>query len=89
VAALIAEPKRKTLEVNLGNGVKFPWVVTLLLRLPGMEADAKLELFDFEFTQFTDGLGPGTRYPMANTPNMRCQFTKANLIAKLLGETLL
>ena len=56
----------------MGNGVKFPWVVTLLLHLPGMEADAKLELFDFEFTQFTDGLGPGIRYPMANMPNMRC-----------------
>jgi hypothetical protein len=37
-----------------------------------MEADAKLEMFDFEFTQFTDGLGPGIRYPMANMPNMRC-----------------
>ncbi len=56
----------------MGNGVKLPCVVTLHLRLPGMEADAKLELFDFEFTQFTDGLGPGIRYPMANMPNMRC-----------------
>ncbi len=64
--------KKETLEANLGNGVKFPVTLTLLLHLPGMEPDAKPELFDFKFTQFTDERGPGTCSPMANMPNMRC-----------------
>jgi len=81
--------KKETLEANLGNGVKFPVTLTLLLHLPGMEPDAKPELFNFQFTQFKDERGPGTRHPMANKPNMRCLFTQANLISKPLGETLL
>ncbi len=64
--------KKETLEANLGNGVKFPVTLTLLLHLPGMEADAKPELFNFKFTQFTDERGPGSCHPMANMPNMRC-----------------
>ena len=56
----------------MGNGVKFPVTLTLLLHLPGMEPDAKPELFDFTFMQFTDERGPGTCHPMANMPNMRC-----------------
>jgi hypothetical protein len=62
--------KKETLEANLGNGVKFPVTLTLLLHLPGMEQDAKPELFNFTFTQFTDERGPGTCHPMANMPNM-------------------
>jgi hypothetical protein len=64
--------KKETLEVNLGNGIKFPVTLTLLLHLPGMEPDAKPELFNFTFGQFTDERGPGTCHPMANMPNMRC-----------------
>jgi len=64
--------KKETLEANLGNGVKFPVTLTLLLHLPGMEPDAKPELFNFKFTQYTDERGPGTCHPMANMPNMRC-----------------
>jgi hypothetical protein len=44
--------------------------LTLLLHLPGMEPDAKPELFNFTFAQFTDERGPGTCHPMANMPNM-------------------
>lgn len=62
--------KKETLEANLGNGVKFPVTLTLLLHLPGMEPDAKPELFNFTFTQFTDERAPGTCHPMANMPNM-------------------
>jgi hypothetical protein len=62
--------KKETLEATLGNGVKFPVTLTLLLHLPGMEPDAKPELFNFKFTQFTDERGPGTCHPMANMPNM-------------------
>jgi hypothetical protein len=62
--------KKETLEASLGNGVKFPVTLTLLLHLPGMEPDAKPELFNFTFTQFTDERGPGTCHPMANMPNM-------------------
>jgi hypothetical protein len=64
--------KKETLETPLGNGVKFPLALTLLLHLPSMEPDAKPELFNFKFTQFTDGRGPGSCSPMANVPNMRC-----------------
>lgn len=64
--------KKETLEATLDNGVKFPVTLTLLLHLPGMEPDAKPELFNFTFTQFTDERGPGTCHPMANMPNMHC-----------------
>jgi hypothetical protein len=64
--------KKETLEASLGNGVKFPVILTLLVHLPGMEPDAKSELFNFKFTQFTDERGPGTCHPMANMPNMHC-----------------
>jgi hypothetical protein len=64
--------KKETLEANLGNGVKFPVTLTMLLHLPGMELDAKPELFDFKFTQFTDEHGPGSCRPMSSMPNMRC-----------------
>lgn len=64
--------KKETLEANLGNGVKFPVTLTLLLHLPGMEQDAKPELFNFKFAQFTDERGPGNCHPMANMPNMHC-----------------
>ena len=62
--------KKETLEANLGSGVKFPVTLTLLLHLPGMAPDAKPELFNFEFKQFTDERGPGSCHPMANMPNM-------------------
>ena len=42
------------LEANLGNGVKFPVNLTLMLVLLGMGLDAKPELFNFKFTKFTD-----------------------------------
>lgn len=64
--------KKETLEANLGDEVKFPVSLTLLLHLPGMAQDAKPELFNFTFTQFTDENGPGTCSPMKNMPNMRC-----------------
>jgi hypothetical protein len=64
--------KKETMDANLGSGVKFPLILTMLLHLPGMEPDAKPELFNFKFTQFTDERGPGTCHPMANMPNMRC-----------------
>jgi hypothetical protein len=64
--------KKETLEANLGDGVKFPMTLTLLLHLPGMEPEAKPELFNFKFTQFTDEHGPGSCAPMAKMPNMRC-----------------
>jgi len=69
---LIPGKKKETLEANLGNGVKFPLTLTLLLHLPGMEPDAKPELFNFSFTQFTDERGPGSCRPMPSMPNMHC-----------------
>lgn len=62
--------KKETLEASLGNGVKFPVDLTLLMHLPGMEPDAKPELFNFTFLKFTDERAPGTCHPMANMPNM-------------------
>jgi hypothetical protein len=64
--------KKETLEADLGNRVKFPVTLTLLLLLPGVEPDAKPELFNSKFTQFTDERGPGSRSPGANMPNLRC-----------------
>jgi hypothetical protein len=43
----------ETLEANLGAGVKFPTALTVLLRLPGMSAGSKPELFSFTFARFT------------------------------------
>jgi hypothetical protein len=64
--------KKETMEASLGEGIKFPVAVTLLLHLPGMPPDAKPELFNFTFQKFTDENGPGTCAPMAKMPNMRC-----------------
>jgi len=47
-------------------------VKTLRLHLRGVEPDAKAELFNSGFTQFTNERGPGTCGPKANMPNMRC-----------------
>jgi len=63
--------KKEALEVSLGDAVKFPVTLTLLLHLPGMAPDAKPELFNFKFTQFTDERGPGTCTPMPKM-NMSC-----------------
>jgi hypothetical protein len=62
--------KKETLEANLGNGVKFPVKLTLVPHQPGMELDAKPELLNFKFTQFSDESGPGSCSPMAHMPNM-------------------
>jgi len=62
--------KKETLEAKLGDSVKFPVTLTLLLRLPGVAPDAKPEVFNFDFKQFTDERGPGTCTPMAKMPNM-------------------
>jgi hypothetical protein len=70
--ALAPGKKKETLEGNLGNGVKFPVTVTLLLHLPGMEPDAIPGLFNFRFTKFTDERGPGTCSPKATMPSLRC-----------------
>ena len=63
---------KETLEASLGNEVKFPVVLTLLLHLPGMKPDAKPELFNFKFAQFTVETGPGGCSPMPGMPNMGC-----------------
>ena len=60
--------KKETLEANLGNGVKFPLTLTLLLHLPGMEPDAKPELHNFRFTRITNERGPESCSPMAKMP---------------------
>jgi hypothetical protein len=64
--------ENETLEADLGNGVKFLVTFTLLLNLSGMGSDAKPELFNFKFVQFTRECGSGTCVPLANMPNMRC-----------------
>jgi len=56
----------------LANGVKFLVTLTLLRHVPGVEPDAKPELSNFKFTQFTDERGPRGYSPMASMPNMRC-----------------
>ncbi len=63
--------KKETMEVALGGEVKFPVAITMLLHLPGMALDAKPELFNFTFTQFTDEHGPGTSAPMGKMPGMK------------------
>ena len=70
--SLVPGKKKETLEASLGNAVKFPVAVTLLLHLPGMKPNAKPELFNFKFTKFTDESGPRPCRPMANMPNMPC-----------------
>ena len=69
---IAARLEKETLEANLGNGVKFTVIVTLLLHLSGMEPDAKPELFNLKFRRFADDLGYGSCKPMANMPNMGC-----------------
>jgi hypothetical protein len=46
-----------TLEATLPAGTKLPVTLTLLMRFPGMKADARPELFTFPFEEFskTDG----------------------------------
>src|SRR3984885_853865 len=58
--------KKETLEASLGEGVKFPVTLTLLLHLPGMAPDDKPELFNFTFTKFTDENSAGSCTPMKN-----------------------
>jgi hypothetical protein len=62
--------KKEALEASLGDTVKFPVALTVLLHLPDTPADAKPELFNFTFTKFTDENGPGTCVPMAKMSNM-------------------
>lgn len=69
---LVPGPQAETLEAKLGNGLKLPVSVAVFLRLPGMAADARPELFNFKFTQFTDERLAGNCNPMANMPNMPC-----------------
>jgi hypothetical protein len=56
--------KKETLEATVGQNLKFPVNLVMLLRLPGMAPDAKPELFNFTFTRFTDEHGPGSCTPM-------------------------
>ena len=63
--------KKETMEAALGGEVKFPVAITMLLHLPGIAPDAKPELFNFTFTQFTDEHGPGTSAPMGKMPGMK------------------
>ena len=69
--ALAPGKSEETLEAALGPNVKFPVAITLLLHLPGMAPNAKPELFNFSFSQFTDENRPGASTPMGNTPGMR------------------
>ncbi len=62
--------KKEAIEASLGDAVKFPVALTVLLHLPDTPPDAKPELFNFTFTKFTDEHGPGTCVPMAKMPNM-------------------
>jgi hypothetical protein len=70
--ALAPGKKQETLEAGLGNGLRFPVTITLLLHLPGMGPNAKPEVFNFKFTQFTDERRPGGCKPMPNMPDMGC-----------------
>lgn len=70
--ALALGMSKETLEAKLGNEVKFPATLTLLLHLPGMAPDAKPELFNFKFARFTDQGGPGGCSHMAGMPDMGC-----------------
>ncbi len=69
---LVPGTKVETLEVNLGKSLKFPVALTVFLRLPGMSADARPELFNFTFTQFTDERALGSCSPAAGKANMHC-----------------
>jgi hypothetical protein len=69
---LVPGKKAETLVANLGNGVKFPVALTVLLRLPGMSAKSRPELFNFTFKQFTHEPAPRACNPMPNMPGMRC-----------------
>ena len=56
---LVPGRQTETLEAKLGNGLKLPVSLAVLLRLPGMAADSRPELFNFKFTQFTDERAAG------------------------------
>ena len=68
--SLVPGTKVETVEANLGKGLKFPVALTVLLRLPGMSADSRPELFNFTFTQFTDERALGSCSPALNMANM-------------------
>jgi hypothetical protein len=70
--ALAPGKQMETMEAKLGNGVKFPVALTVLLRLPGMPANSKPELFNFVFKQFTQAAAAGGCTPMAGMSNMHC-----------------
>ncbi len=69
---LVPGKAKETLEASLGDTVKFPVAITLLLRLPGMQPNAKPEMFNFNFTRFTVENGPGPCGHMAGMPDMPC-----------------
>jgi hypothetical protein len=68
----VEEKNKETLEANLGNGVKFAVSLTVLLLLPGTGLDAKPELPNLGFPEFTTGWRPGMRNLMGSMSKMRC-----------------
>jgi hypothetical protein len=69
---LAARREKESLEATAGIGVKFLVTITLLPHLPGTEPDAKAELFNFKFMQFTEERGPGSCSSWATRANMHC-----------------
>jgi hypothetical protein len=52
--ALGPSKKEEALEANLGEGMKFPVTLTVMIHLPGMPPHTRPELFTFKFSKFTD-----------------------------------
>jgi hypothetical protein len=60
--------EKESLEVSLGNGVKFPLKRARFLHLTTMEPDAKLLLFDFNLAPFAERREAQSCCPMASIP---------------------
>ena len=68
--ALAPGKKQETMEALLGEGIKLPISLSLVIHFPGQPPDARPELFTFPFSKFTDENGAGTCSPMAKMPGM-------------------
>lgn len=65
----------------MGNEVRFLLTLTQPIHPPRVAPEAKPELFNFEFVQFTSERGPGNGGAVLNVPNSSFQFMQPNLIA--------
>jgi hypothetical protein len=72
---LVLSKDGKTMELPLPPGTKLPVTLTLLMRFPGMAADARPELFTFPFNKYTGAANSAHSKSGANDASNRAAGT--------------